>query len=114
MKSVFLCSFFILLNSAIAAPEGWHPIAETSQCGEKVQILGKDGEKYVLAVHNSSETKLFSQDASVFNKNSMKNTVFLSKDYKFIHPSYVEGNPPKIIFNQNGMKQNCRMVLKPL
>lgn len=44
----------------------------------------------------------------------MKNVVFASGEIHFIQPSYVEGDPPKIMFTNNNRKQNCKMAFKKL
>lgn len=113
MKNLLFISILSLSSLAWAAQE-WKVIAETTVCDEKIQIMGKDGEKYVLAVKGDEKRKLFSKDGSAFNENSMQMTEFSSvgePTYNFIHPSYVEANPPKIDVTYSGAKKRCKMEL---
>lgn len=114
MKHLLFVSLMSLSTLSFAAAD-WKVIATTTSCDEKIQIMGKEGEKYVLAVKGEEKTKLFSADNSEFHENSMKNTEFESKgqdvSYRFIHPSYVEANPPKIDVASNGEKTRCKMEL---
>ena len=100
------------------ANEGWKVIAETTSCAEKIQILGKEGEKFVLAVAGDEKTKLFANDGSAYKESSMKMTEYKSSGendvtYRFIQPSYVDGNLPKIDVTYNGEKKRCKMELTP-
>lgn len=114
MKHLLFISFMSLSTLSFAATD-WKVIAETTSCNEKIQIMGKEGEKYVLAVKGDEKTKLFAKDDSVFHENAMKSTEFEAKSgdvtYRFIHPSYVEANPPKIDVAYNGTKTRCKMDL---
>ncbi len=115
MKHLFLLSLFSLSPMAFAAQD-WKVIAETTSCAEKIQILGKEGEKYVLAKRGEEKIKLFSKDGSAFHENSMSSTEFDSDKssdvtYNFIQPSYVEGNPPKIDVLYDGARRRCKMEL---
>lgn len=108
--------FSLLITSAFSyAAADWKVVAETTSCEEKIQVLGKEGEKYVLAVKGDEKTKLFAVDGSAFKTDSMKSTEFVSKKedvtYRFIQPSYVEANPPKIDVVHHGMKKRCKMEL---
>jgi hypothetical protein len=102
------------LSSLTFAAE-WKVVAETTLCDEKIQVMGKEGEKYVLAVNGEKKTKLFAKDGSTFSEQSMSSTEFVSKQddvsYRFIQPSYVEANPPKIDVSHNGEKKRCKMKL---
>ncbi len=114
MKQFFFISLLSL--SSLAYSADWKVIAETISCDEKIQILGKEGEKFVKAVAGNEETKLFAKDGSEFHENTMKNTEFVSNgksavSYTFRQPSYVEGNPPKIDVAYNGLKKRCKMNL---
>lgn len=116
MKQLFFISLLSLSSMAYSAE--WKVIAETTSCDEKIQILGKEGEKFVKAISGNEETKLFAKDGSVFHENTMKSTEFVSKKesevtYTFRQPSYVEGNPPKIDVAYNGAKKRCKMNLAP-
>lgn len=115
MKKILFLSLITLTTYAQAASD-WKVIAETTNCDEKIQIMGKEGEKFVKAVNNGRETKLFPKDKSLFHEENMKMTEFESaKDadekYTFIQPSYVEPNPPKIDVSMNGTKTRCKMNL---
>lgn len=112
--------FFITLMSmtSVSFASEWKVVAETTSCAEKIQILGKEGEKYVLAVHGEDRTKLFAKDGSTFKENVMSTKEFTSAkegqvSYTFIQPSMVEGNPPKIDVFYNGDKKRCKMELNP-
>lgn len=114
MKQLFFLS--IMIFSTMTQAAGWKVVAETTSCAEKIQILGKEGEKYVLAVRGDEKTKLFAKDGSAFHENTMTNTQFTSKasgdvKYTFIQPSYVEANPPKIDVAYNGSQKRCKMEL---
>lgn len=114
MKHLLFISLMSLSSLSLAATD-WKVIAETTSCDEKIQIMGKDGEKYVLAVKGDEKIKLFAKDNSVFQENAMKSTEFEAKSedvsYRFIHPSYVEANPPKIDVAYHGSKKRCKMDL---
>ena len=114
MKQLFFISLFTLSSLSFAAAE-WKTVAETTSCDEKIQIMGKEGEKFVLLVKGEEKLKLFAKDGSVFHQDSMKSTEFVAKDadasYRFIQPSYVEANPPKIDVIHNGEKTRCKMEL---
>lgn len=116
MKHLFFITT-LLLTSIICSASEWKVVAETTACAEKIQILGKEGEKYVLAVHGDQKTKLISGDGSAFTENAMRSTEFTSDktnnvSYTFIQPSYVEANPPKIDVSFNGAKKRCKMQLR--
>ncbi|WPU64851.1 hypothetical protein [Peredibacter starrii] len=119
MRHLFLISL-LSMSSVVWAAQDWKVVAETTSCDEKVQILAKEGEKYVLAVQGDTKTKLVAKDGSAFHENSMKTTEFetdLKSDdfkqgnptYTFIQPSYVEGNPPKVDVYASGVKKRCKM-----
>ncbi len=113
MKGFFILALVSSFSLSAAAAE-WKQVAETTACDEKLQILGKEGEKYVLLVHGTKKTKLFSADGSVFRENALKTTEFTAPgdvSYTFTQPSYVEANPPKIIVNEANEKRRCRMNL---
>lgn len=114
MKKLLLLSFFAFISFASASTD-WKVIAETTSCDEKIQVLGKEGEKYVLAVKGEEKIKLFTEDGSSFSLDSMKNTQFTAKTaeatYRFIQPSYVEANPPKIDVSHHGLRKRCKMEL---
>jgi hypothetical protein len=115
MKYLFIFTIFSL-SSLSQAAQDWKVIAETTSCAEKIQIMGKEGEKFVMAVRGEEKTKLFPKDDSVFHENTLRNTIYYSDksadvSYTFIQPSYVEANPPKIDVAYNGAKKRCKMDL---
>lgn len=115
MKHLFFLALMSLSTVSMAAAD-WKVIAETTSCDEKIQIMGKEGEKYVMAVRGDEKTKLFAVDGSEFHENNMKPTEFKSDKSSdtsiyFLQPSYVEGNPPKIGVTSNGTKKRCKMDL---
>lgn len=112
MRSIFFLSL-ITLSSACYAQD-WKVIAETENCQDQVQIMGKEGEKYVLAVHGDKKEKLFSKDGSSFKKDMEKTSFYANKNdqYAFTQPSVVEANTPKLDMVKNGKKQHCRMMVK--
>lgn len=114
MKQLFFISMMVFSTMTHAAD--WKVVAETTSCADKIQVLGKEGEKYVLAVRGDEKIKLFAKDGSAFHENTMTNTQFSSAanqdvTYTFIQPSYVEANPPKIDVTYNGAKKRCKMEL---
>lgn len=113
MKHLLFISLMSLSTLSIASD--WKVVAETTSCDEKIQVLAKEGEKYVLAVKGEEKTKLFSKDGKAFKENAFNSSEFVSKGadatYTFIHPSYVEANPPKIDVAFHGAKKRCKMEL---
>lgn len=114
MKHLFFITLFSISSLSFAAAE-WKLVAETTSCDDKIQIMGKEGEKYVLAVKGDEKTKLFAKDGSAFHHDSMNSNEFTAKTeeatYTFIQPSYIEANPPKIDVAHNGEKTRCKMKL---
>lgn len=113
MKHLFFITLFSLSSFSYAAAD-WKVIAETTSCNEKIQIMGKEGEKYVLAVKGDEKTKLFATDGSAFEQDKMAMTEFVSDKsadvkYTFTQPSVVDGNLPKIDVANNGTKNRCKM-----
>jgi hypothetical protein len=106
----------LLIFPSLSFSADWKIVAESTLCDEKIKIMGKEGEKYVMAIKGEDKIKLSSKDGSVFHENSMKSTEFSNVDrdgtkYTFFQPSYVEGNPPKIDVMINDSKKRCRMEL---
>ena len=115
MKHLFFLAIMSLSSVSMAAAD-WKVVAETTSCDEKIQIMGKEGEKYVLAVRGDEKTKLFAADGSEFHEDALKPTEFKSEksadvSYRFMQPAYVEANPPKIDVAYNGAKKRCKMDL---
>ncbi len=113
MKLFLTLAIVSHLSFAAAAAE-WKKVAETTACSEKIEILGREGEKYVLLVRGTENTKLFSVDGSVFRENALKTTEFTASgdvSYTFTQPSYVEANPPKIVAKNAVQNRRCRMSL---
>lgn len=122
MKSFFLLSLMSLSSVAFGAAD-WKVVAETTtHCKEKVQVLAKEGEKFVYVADGANKTKLFAEDGSKFSEQNGKAVVFTnendkslatsSKRFTFIQPSMVDGNPPKINVAVNGVRDNCKLSLK--
>lgn len=109
--------------AAFANESDWNVVAETlpGACEEKMQILAKPGEKYVMIVKGETKEKLFSKDKSAFNRDDSVEVQFesalaaeksLKPSFVFTKPSYVNGSPAKIEITNNGSKQMCKMALK--
>lgn len=122
MKGLLFLSLMSLSFFAMAAAD-WKVIAETVSCPENVQVLAKEGEKYVIATSDNSQKKLYAKDGSEFSAETLSSTEFVSDTSKekylqneatftFTQPGYVEGNPPKMDIVKNGKKAHCRMNLK--
>lgn len=122
MKSVFLLSLMSLTTFAYSASE-WKVVAETTtNCKEKVQVLAKEGEKFVYVADGDTKTKLFAEDGTAYSDTNGKAVVFsnekdkslddAAKKFTFTQPSMVDGNPPKINVATNGVRDNCKLNLK--
>lgn len=127
MKSVFFLSLISLTSLAwsVATPSAkdWKVVAEsTGTCKEKLQVLAKEGEKFVYVTNGQAKTKLASEDGSAFSEQNAKPIVFTnnadkslnesSEKFTFTQPAMVDGNPAKLHVSQNGVKDNCKMNLK--
>lgn len=115
MKHLLLLTIISMSSSSFATSD-WKVIAETMNCDDKIQILGKTGEKYVLAVYGNQKTKLYNQDGGSFEEEPKSTTIYNNTKsdevlYTFIQPSIVEGNPPKINVTSHGEKTRCKMKL---
>ncbi|MGE3609351.1 MAG: hypothetical protein AB7I27_07175 [Bacteriovoracaceae bacterium] len=104
--------FLMSLSTICLAQSDWKIVAESNQCSEKIQILAKDGEKYVLVQSGENKIKLNSLDNSDFQTDSPKSITFKSDQYQFDWPAMMERNPPKLSFLKSRNKQACRMVTK--
>jgi hypothetical protein len=119
MKS-FLFFSLMVFTSLTWAAQGWKVVAvTTNNCQEKVEVLAKEGEKFVYVNNGSVKTKLVAEDGSAFSEESGKLVTFSNADdksslekYTFIQPSMVDPNPAKIQIASNGLKANCKMKLK--
>ena len=122
MKSVFFLSLMSFSVFASSAPD-WKVVAETTTaCKEKLQVLAKEGEKFVYIADGDNKTKLFAEDGAAFSEQNAKPIVYTnandknlsetSKRFTFVQPSMVDGNPPKLNVAMNGVKDNCKMKLK--
>jgi hypothetical protein len=119
MKS---CLFFSLmaLTSFTWAAQDWKVVAmTTNNCQQKVEVLAKEGEKFVYVNDGLAKTKLFAEDGSVFSEQSGKMVTFSNasdknshEKYTFVQPSMVDPNPAKIEIRTNGLKAKCKMKLK--
>lgn len=113
MKSFLFVSLFSISLAASAAPASFNVVAETTNnCGEKVKILAKDGEKYVLAVKGEEETKLTAAGNSPYNKQGPDTMIFEGEGYTFVQPAVTNGNPPKINIASNDKRLKCSMKQK--
>lgn len=122
MKSVFLLSLMSLSTFAYSAIE-WKVVAETTNsCKEKIQVLAKEGEKFVYVADGDTKTKLFAEDGEAYSETSGKAVVFsnesqkslspAAKRFTFTQPSMVDANPPKIDVAVNGVRDNCKLKMK--
>jgi len=108
MKVAILLSLLSL--SALAAPTGAKVIAtSTGDCEQKVQVTGKEGDKFVTATVDGKEMKLNSKDGSVYKTESMNDVEFTNGTMTYVHPSTVNGNPPKLLGSD---KLRCKLSLK--
>jgi hypothetical protein len=115
MKHLFFMAIMSISTMTHAVAE-WKVVADTTSCSDKIQVLGKEGEKYVLAVRGAEKIKLFAKDGAIFHENAMVSAQFVSDKssdvtYTFTQPSQVEANPPKIDVAYNGAKKRCKMEL---
>lgn len=115
MKHLLLLTIISMSSSSFATSD-WKVIAETISCDDKIQIFGKTGEKYVLAVNGNQKTRLYNQDGGSFEEEPKSTTIYTNANsdevlYTFIQPSIVEGNPPKINVSSHGEKNRCKMKL---
>jgi hypothetical protein len=120
MKAFTILSLFIA-SITFAATPAWQVVAETSNCSEKIQILAKEGEKFVYALKGEEKTKLIGEANSSYNKDSPKAVIFSSQansrgeTISFTNPSVVEANLPKIQFantNKGLAPQKCNLSVK--
>lgn len=118
MKRLFMLSI-LSLSSLTWAAQGWKVVAVTTNCKDKLEVLAKDGEKFVYVVNGEKKTQLFSEDGSTFSQESGSMTTFTNKHDKsaedkfvFSQPSMVDGNPPKLDIASNSFKDHCRMKMK--
>ena len=121
MKSVF---FFSLMSFAtlVWSAQEWKVVAVTTNaCKDKVEVLAKEGEKFVYVHEGDVKTKLFSADGSAFTEQNGKSVTFTNSSeglassearYTFVQPSMVDGNPAMLQVASNGVKANCKMKLK--
>ena len=120
MRALLISSLFLLSSSVFAAYEGWQVIAESGKdCPEKVQILGKDGEKYVRALYDGKDQKLVAKSKEAFSSSAKREMVFESQKeearnetVKFTNPGMVESSTPKVEVVKNGKTHNCNMMVQ--
>jgi hypothetical protein len=120
MRTLLLSSLFVLASSSYAAVEGWQVIAESSKdCPEKVQILGKEGEKYVRALYDGKDQKLVSKNKEAFSTDAKREMTFettkeesKNETVKFTNPGMIESNVPKVEVVKNGKTHNCNMQVQ--
>lgn len=122
MKSVFLLSLMSLSTFAWSAQD-WKVVAvTTTACKEKLQVLAKEGEKFVYVTEGETKTKLYSEDGSAFSEQNSRSVVYTntadqslsatSKRYTFTQPSMVDPNPAKLELGMNQVQEKCKMTLK--
>ena len=122
MRSVFFFSLVLFSTFSWSAPE-WKVVAEsTSDCTDKLQVLAKEGEKFVYVTDSHSKTKIYSSDGSVFSQQNGQEVVFSnsheknlderSKRFTFIQPSMVSSTLPKLTIVSQGLMNHCKMKLK--
>lgn len=120
MRTIIISSLIALSIPAFAAVEGWQVIAESGKdCPEKVQILGKEGEKYVRALYDGKDQKLISKSKEAFTSDAKREMTFESmkeesrnETVKFTNPGMVESNVPKVEVVKNGKTHNCNMQVQ--
>jgi len=122
MRSVLFFSLVLFSTFSWSAPE-WKVVAEsTSDCTEKLQVLAKEGEKFIYVTDRHSKTKIDSLDGSVFSEQNSKEVVFSntseknlderSKRFTFVQPSMVSSSLPKLTVATHGLMNHCKMKLK--
>lgn len=118
MKLAFIATL-ISMTSFAWASQAWKIVAETANCQDKLEVLAKEGEKFVYVVRGDKKTQLFSEDETTYVKDGPSMTTFSNshdksskEKFTFIQPSMVDGNPPKLNVSVNNQKENCRMKLK--
>lgn len=120
MRTLLISSLVLISAPALAAVEGWQVIAESGKdCPEKVQILGKEGEKYVRALYDGKDQKLVAKSKEAFSTEAKREMVFetqkeeaRNETVKFTNPGMVESNVPKIEVVKNGKTHNCNMQVQ--
>ena len=122
MRSAFFFSLVLFSTFSWSAPE-WKVVAEsTPDCSDKLQVLAKEGEKFVYVTDAHSKTKIYSSDGSAFSGENSKEVVFSNtneknlddrtKRFTFIQPSMVSSTLPKMTVSTNELINHCKMKLK--
>ncbi len=120
-SALFLIAAFSTF--AWASNADWNVVAETipGACEEKIQILAKTGEKYVMVARGEMRDKLYSKDKSAFNREDSVEVQFeslpvngklIKPTFLFTKPSIMNGSPAKIEVTQSGSRRMCKMALK--
>jgi hypothetical protein len=108
----FFALVLIATGTCSFAASGWKVVAETKDCADTVQVLAKEGEKYVIAREGKQETKLYSKEKAVFSSTNGEPLVFSADKYTFTQPRMVEAAQPKLEVAHNGLKSTCLMTEK--
>ena len=122
MRSVFFFSLVLFSTFSWSAPE-WKVVAEsTSDCSDKLQVLAKEGEKFVYVTDGHTKTKIDSLNGSAFSEQNGQEVVFSntseknlderSKRFTFVQPSMVNSSLPKLTVATHGLMNHCKMKLK--
>lgn len=111
---IFLLALAWLNFNSIGWANDWIVIAETKKCEEKVEILAKSGEKYVLAILGGDKIKLYPQDDSAFKAKILTSQEYSSrvqnnKKFIFYYPGENENNLPKFDFIIQGERKRCNL-----
>jgi hypothetical protein len=111
MKSLALATFLSLFSLTTFAAD-WKPIAESTDCGEKVQILAKEGENFVKLVKGDHEEVLNSRSSSNFTTDDPEKRLFENKNYTFYRPAVMDSAAPKLTITSEGKSHRCTMKAK--
>lgn len=118
MRFLFIVFGLTAVSLSWAALPDWKVIAETIECSEKIQIIAKDGEKFIFAVKGAEKIKLIPQDGSVFLRDNPKVMTYESEvqtngDIISVNlPSVVQSALPKIYVSnkiKNDQSKKCRV-----
>jgi hypothetical protein len=110
MKCLYAFFLSTVFSSVWANSQDWRVVAlSTTSCQDKIQVLAKEGEKFVYVTSGQEKIKLPSTDGAVFSADSGRSVVFKNAPYTFTQPSMVDPNPPKLEIESSGQKSICKM-----
>jgi hypothetical protein len=119
MKVPYLLSLLTVTTLTWAAAQEWKVVAESMKCKDKLQVLGKEGERFVYVIDGTDKIKLIADDASAFTEQNSRQVTFSNKGqsesgrvYTFTQPGVMDGNPGKLEVVMNGELSKCKMALK--